>query len=37
MPPFLWFTANWIWVLTIAATAGLLLYLMAYRRRNKRK
>jgi hypothetical protein len=37
MPPSLWFTANWIWVLTIAATVGLLAYLATYRRRSKRR
>jgi hypothetical protein len=37
MPPSLWFTANWIWVLTIVAAVGLLGYLMMYRRRDKRR
>jgi hypothetical protein len=37
MPPYLWFTANWIWVLTIAAAVGLLAYLMMYRRRRKNR
>lgn len=37
MPPYLWFTANWIWVLTILATVGILVYLMTYRRKNKRR
>jgi len=37
MPPQLWPVANWIWVLTIAATVGLLFFLASYRRRDKRK
>ena len=35
MPPSLWFTANWIWVLTIVAAVALLLYFMTYRRRRR--
>ncbi|TCP58902.1 hypothetical protein EV586_101101 [Tumebacillus sp. BK434] len=37
MPPSLWFTANWIGVLTILATVGVLVWLMAYRRKSKRR
>jgi hypothetical protein len=34
MPPSLWFTANWIWVLTIVAAVALLALFMTYRRRG---
>lgn len=34
MPPSLWFTANWIWVLTIAAAIGLFIFFATYRRRG---
>jgi len=36
MPPGLWWTANWIWVVTIAATLGLIIYLVSYKQRGKR-
>lgn len=36
MPPSLWFTGNLIWILTIAATVGLVIWFATYRRRNKR-
>ncbi|PWK15479.1 hypothetical protein C7459_10315 [Tumebacillus permanentifrigoris] len=36
MPPSLWFFANWIWVATIIATVGLVVYLMMYRRQKQK-
>lgn len=37
MPPSLWFSANWIWVLTIVAAVGLIVYLATYRRRGRNR
>jgi hypothetical protein len=36
MPPSLWWTANWIWVITILAAIGVLAWLITYRRRDRR-